>query len=63
MDAARIERRSSVLPVAIDARRQRFPDEPPFPYRPFAGREDQFRFNSETFDRVIRNYNLFDLAI
>jgi hypothetical protein len=63
MDAARIERRASVVPVAIDARRQRFPDERPFRYLPFAGREDRFRFDDETFDLVIRDYNLFDLSI
>ena len=63
MDEARIERRSQVVQVAIDARRQRWPDEAPFRYRPFAGREDRFRFNDETFERVIRNYNLCDLAI
>ena len=32
-------------------------------YQPFAGREDEFRFNDGTFDRVIRDYNLKDLAI
>jgi hypothetical protein len=63
IDAARIERRASVIPVAIDARRQHFPAERPFAYRPFAGREDAFRYGDATFDRVIRDYNLFDLAI
>jgi hypothetical protein len=63
MDEARVERRSSVVQVAIDARHQRFPDEPAFTYQPFAGRDDNFRFNDATFDRVIRDYNLFDLAI
>lgn len=63
MDEARIERRSAVVQVAIDARHQHFPGEEPFPYKPFLGREDEFRFNDATFDRVIRNYNLFDLAI
>lgn len=63
MDEARIERRSSVVAVAIDARRRHFPDERPFRYLPFAGREDRFRFTDETFDRVIRDYNLFDLSI
>lgn len=63
MDAARIERRASVIPVAIDARRQHFPDERPFDYRPFAGREGEFRYGDETVARVIRDYNLFDLAI
>lgn len=62
-DAERIEKRSAVVAVAIDARRQYFPQEHPFVYQPFAGREREFRFNSETLNRVIRNYNLHDLAI
>ncbi len=39
------------------------PGEPSFVYQPFAGLEDDFRFNDETFERVIRDYNLNDLAI
>ena len=62
-DAARIARRAAVIPVAIDARRQRHPDETPFRYRPFEGRDDEFRFTSSTFEAVIRDYNLYDLAI
>ncbi|MCY3931400.1 MAG: phytanoyl-CoA dioxygenase, partial [Acidobacteria bacterium] len=62
-DAQRIFDRSSVIAVAIDARRQYRPDERPFVYEPFAGLEDDFRFNDETFERVIRDYNLNDLAI
>ncbi|MYB20093.1 MAG: phytanoyl-CoA dioxygenase family protein [Holophagales bacterium] len=62
-DAQRIFDRSSVIAVAIDARRQHRPDEASFVYQPFAGLEDDFRFNDETFDRVIRDYNLNDLAI
>jgi ectoine hydroxylase-related dioxygenase (phytanoyl-CoA dioxygenase family) len=62
-DAARIERRSAVIAVAIDARRQHFPQERAFVYQPFAGRENDFQFNHDTFNRVIRDYNLHDLAI
>jgi ectoine hydroxylase-related dioxygenase (phytanoyl-CoA dioxygenase family) len=62
-DAQRIDERAAVIAVAIDARRQRYPDEQAYAYRPFAGREDAFRFNDATVDRVIRNYNLKDLAI
>ena len=43
-------------------RRQRYPQEKAFRYQPFAGREDAFRLNDETFDKVIRDYNLADLA-
>ncbi|MCY3930597.1 MAG: phytanoyl-CoA dioxygenase, partial [Acidobacteria bacterium] len=62
-DAQRIFDRSSVIAVAVDARRQHRPGEPSFVYQPFAGLEDDFRFSDETFERVIRDYNLNDLAI
>ncbi len=62
-DAQRIFDRSSVIAVAIDARRQHRPEEPSFVYEPFVGLEDDFRFNDETFERVIHDYNLNDLAI
>ena len=62
-DEQRIFERSAVIQVAIDARRQRFPEETPFRYRPFDGLEDEFRYNDETFERVIRDYNTKDLAI
>ena len=62
-DEQRIFDRSAVIQVAIDARRQRFPDEAPYSYRPFVGLEEEFRLNDETFERVIRDYNTKDLAI
>ncbi len=62
-DEQRIFDRSAVIQVAIDARRQRFPEETPFRYRPFAGQEDRFRYNDETYERVLRDYNTKDLAI
>ena len=62
-DAQRIFDRASVIAVAIDARRQHRPGEPSFVYEPFVGLEDDFRFNDETFERVIYDYNLNDLAI
>ena len=62
-DAQRIAERAAVIAVAIDARRQRYPEEKPFAYQPFAGREDELRLSDATFDKVIRDYNLKDLAI
>jgi len=62
-DEKRISERAAVIQVAIDARHQRFADETPFAYQPFAGREDEFRFNERTFETVIRNYFTKDLAI
>ncbi len=62
-DEQRVFDRSSVIAVAIDARHQHRPDETPYAYQPFVGLEDDFRFNDETFDRVIRDYNTKDLSI
>ncbi|MDP6563406.1 MAG: phytanoyl-CoA dioxygenase family protein [Alphaproteobacteria bacterium] len=62
-DEQRIFDRSAVIAVAIDARRRHHPDETPFRYRPFAGLEDDYRMTEATFERVIRDYNLKDLAI
>jgi len=62
-DEGRIFERSAVIPVAIDARRQTYPHEKAFAYRPFAGREDEFRFSPATMESVIRDYNTKDLAI
>ena len=62
-DEQRIFDRSAVIQVAIDARRQRFPEEASFRYRPFEGLEERFRYNDETVERVIRDYNMKDLAI
>lgn len=58
-----IDRRASVIQVAIDARRQYYRDEEPYVYQPMEHIEDQFRWNPETFDRVIRDYNSRDIAI
>lgn len=62
-DEERVFKRSSVIAVAIDARAQHRPHERRYTYAPFVGLEDDFRFNGDTFDRVIRDYNLNDLAI
>ncbi|MBT6275704.1 MAG: hypothetical protein HOI95_16415 [Chromatiales bacterium] len=62
-DEERIFDRSSVIAVAIDARHQARPNERRFHYKPFEGLEDQFRLSPETFERVIKNYNVKDLAI
>ena len=62
-DEQRIFERAAVIAVAIDARRQAYPDESSFIYQPFAGQENDFRFNEQTFETVIRDYNVKDLAI
>ena len=62
-DAEYVQRRSRCIPVAIDARAQRFPDEDRYVYQPFAGEEDAHRFNDETRRSVLKDYALFDLGI
>ena len=62
-DEQRIDERASVIQVAIDARAQYYCDEAPFDYVPFAGRQDDFRWDDATYERVIKDYNLKDLAI
>ncbi len=59
----RIDARSKVIAVAIDARHQFYPDEAPFRYAPMAGREDELRFTPENWEAIIRDYNLNDLSI
>jgi len=61
-DEARIFERSSVIQMAIDARAQRFPTEAPFVYQPFAGLEDQYRWD-EAGRRRLHDYSLKDLGI
>ena len=40
-----IRKRSRVIGYAIDARQQKYPDERPFEYKPFAQRNETFRWN------------------
>ena len=63
LERLRSAERSAVIQVAIDARHQHFPDETPFAYQPFAGREDEFRHNARTAETVIKDYFMKDLAI
>ena len=60
---ARIEARTRILQLAIDARRQRFPQEKSYVYRPLAGRKDEVRWNEESRATVLRNYNQLDMFI
>ncbi|CAN5117957.1 hypothetical protein BH10PSE6_BH10PSE6_29460 [soil metagenome] len=62
-DEARIAARTRILQIAIDARRQRFPQEQSFVYRPLAGREDENRWNATTRATVLKNYNQLDMFI
>ncbi|MEZ5557710.1 MAG: phytanoyl-CoA dioxygenase family protein [Pseudomonadales bacterium] len=61
-DETRIRKRSELIAYAIDARRQRFPAETPFCYRPFAAEQANYRWTPETM-ASFKDYNLLDLGI
>jgi hypothetical protein len=61
-DAERIRERSRVIGYAIDARRQRFPDEAPFDYKPFSGAGGRYLWDDEA-KAGLTDYNLLDLSI
>ena len=61
-DAARIAKRARVIGWAIDARRQRFPDEPPFIYAPHAAAGEVWPWDDAA-RAAIKDYNLLDLGI
>ena len=59
-DDERISQRSRMIGYAIDARRQRFPNETPYTYRPHADSGEAYRW---TPDVDLKDYNLLDLSI
>ncbi|NKB98696.1 MAG: phytanoyl-CoA dioxygenase [Pseudomonadales bacterium] len=62
-DEERVDARSSVIQVAIDARANFYPDEKRYTYAPFAGRESEYRFCPEVVEHVLKDYTLNDLSI
>ena len=62
-DETRIAELSCLIQIAIDARRQRFPEEQSYVYRPLAGQEDANRWNETTRETVLKNYNQRDMFI
>jgi len=61
-DSERIRERAKIIAYAIDARRGRFPGEQPYQYQPFAGVEDNYRWDAHA-KADIKDYNLLDLGI
>ena len=59
----RIDDRAKVIGIAIDARAQYYANEERFIYQPFVGREEELRFTEENWQKVVKDYNLKDLAI
>ena len=62
-DEARVHERSRIIPLAVDARSQHFPDEDPYQYQPLSGELEKNRWNRDTCEQLLRNYNLNDLVI
>ena len=61
-DEHRIEQRARVIGYAIDARRQRFPQETPFLYQPHAAAGRDLRWDAAA-KASMKDYNLLDLSI
>ncbi|MFI5002049.1 MAG: phytanoyl-CoA dioxygenase family protein [Reyranellales bacterium] len=61
-DAARIRQRARLIGYGIDARRQRFPDETPYRYRPHVESGETWRWDAAA-KAGIKDYNLLDLSI
>jgi hypothetical protein len=61
-DDARIARRARLIGYGIDARRQRFPDEAPYVYRPHADAGLSYRWDASA-KAGLKDYNLEDLSI
>lgn len=61
-DAERIRRRARMIGYAIDARRQRFPEETPFAYKPHVQASETWRWDEKA-RADVKDYNLLDLSI
>ena len=61
-DEAYIHERSRLIQYAIDARRQRFPEETPYFYRPLADEAERYRWGPAA-KADLKDYNLLDLGI
>jgi len=62
-DDERVNERCRVISLAIDARSQHFPDEPRYTYQPQVDEIEANRWNEETRETVLKDYNLRDLGI
>jgi len=61
-DAARIRERARLIGYGIDARRQRFPGERSYVYKPHADEGLGYRWDEKA-RADIKDYNLLDLSI
>ncbi len=61
-EQAHIDERSRTIGYAIDARRQRFPGETPYVYRPFEAEGKRYAWD-ERARADLRDYNLQDIGV
>ena len=62
-DEERVVERSRIIQLGIDARRQRFPNEKAYVYKPFADRADDTRWTEAARQTLLKNYNQRDMFI
>jgi hypothetical protein len=62
-DEKRIHERSRIIALAIDARQERYSNEPRYVYQPLVGEEEANRWSEETRESILKNYNLNDLHL
>ena len=61
-NAERIIERSKTIKLAIEARKQRFPEEKAFEYKPLSTSTEEFTWNAAA-KKSLHDYNLLDLSI
>ena len=61
--AEKIYERCRIIALGVDARQQRFPEEPRYIYQPLADQEDDNRWSEQTRETLIRDHNLQDFYI
>ena len=59
----RIHDRSKIIQLAIDARRQSYPEEVSYIYGPMEGEAETLRWSEHTRETILKNYNQLDLGI
>ena len=59
----RIAARSRIIALGIDARHQRFPGEHRYVYQPLIAELDNLRWNEDSKETLLKNYNLLDMYI
>ena len=52
-----------IIALGIDARAQKFPNEPRYEYQPLKGQEDRNRWSEEARANVLKDYNQLDMYI